>query len=336
MILVTGGTGLVGANLLLHLTKSVREESIIALYRTEKSKEKTFNLFKKNQKESNFKTILWVQGDVLDVPSLEIAFHNIDFVYHCAALISFNPNDEEKLRKTNIEGTANIVNFCISKKIKKLCYVSSIAAIGDLAQNETIISETSEWNPEVAHTDYAISKYGAEMEIWRGYQEGLEVVIVNPGVILGDSFWNQGSGTLFSKIKKGIPFYTNGSTGYVAVIDVVSIMFQLMNSTVNGERFILISENCTYKDIFDKISKRIKSKKPTIEAKPWLLNFACLIDAISHFIFRTERRITKITAQSLLNQDQYSADKVNQLLNHSFMKIEDCLDSITVDFLKNN
>ena len=336
MILITGGTGLVGANVLLRLSESVASDSIVALYRTEKSKEKTFTLFKKNQKETYFNSVNWIQGDILDVPSLENAFQNIEYVYHCAALISFNPSDEEKLRKINIEGTANIVNFCINKKVKKLCYVSSIAAIGDLAQNETILTENSEWNPEMPHTDYAISKYGAEMEVWRGYQEGLDVVIVNPGVILGDSFWNQGSGTLFSKVRSGIPFYTNGSTGYIAVVDVASIMTELMNSTVTGERFILISENITYKTIFEKISKRIKAKNPSIEAKPWLLNLACVLDSISNFIIRTDRRITKMTAKSLVNEDQYSSEKIIQLLNYSFIEIDAFLDEITVDFLKNN
>ena len=206
MILVTGGTGLVGAHLLLHLAEN--EVGIRSIYRNKKSIEKTKSLFNLYQKESLFAKIEWVEADIIDVPSLEIAFQNIAYVYHCAALISYDPNDEDQLRKTNIEGTANIVNFCLAYDIKKLCHVSSIAALGDLKPHETKVTEETEWNPEAPHSDYAISKYGAEMEIWRGQQEGLSVVIVNPGVILGSGFWGQGSGVFFSAVKKRISFFT--------------------------------------------------------------------------------------------------------------------------------
>lgn len=200
MILVTGATGLVGAHLLLKLSED--DSKIRAIYRNSKQIEKTKVLFDQNAKSHLFSKIEWTKADILDISSLEIAFQNIEFVYHCAAKISFSPNDEKALRKVNIEGTANIVNFCIDKKVKKLCHVSSIAALGNLAQNETVITETTEWNPEKLHSDYGISKYGAEMEVWRGFQEGLEVVIVNPGIIFGTGFWNQGSGKFFTTIKK--------------------------------------------------------------------------------------------------------------------------------------
>ncbi len=209
MILVTGGTGLVGAHLLLHLLEN-GEQNLRAIYRKENQIQKTKSLFELYKKGNLFQQIEWFQADIIDIPSLEIAFQNVDYVYHCAAKISFNPSEEEELRKVNIEGTANIVNFCIDKKVKKLCHVSSIATLGDLGQNETIITEATEWNPEVLHSDYAISKYGGEMEVWRGHQEGLNVVIVNPGVIFGPGFWNQGSGAFFTSIKKGIKFFKQG------------------------------------------------------------------------------------------------------------------------------
>ncbi len=209
MILVTGGTGLVGAHLLLHLIEN--GEQVRAIYRTEANCVKTKALFSHYHKEHLFGAIEWIPGDILDIPSLEMAFQDIKQVYHCAALISFDPKDEDAIRKTNIEGTANIVNFCLAKKTEKLCFVSSIAALGDLAPHESEITETTEWNPEKPHSDYAISKYGAEMEVWRGQQEGLKVIIVNPGVILGPGFPSQGSGTLFTTIKKRIvlPYFRN-------------------------------------------------------------------------------------------------------------------------------
>jgi nucleoside-diphosphate-sugar epimerase len=333
MILVTGGTGLVGAHLLLHLLEN-GENNLRAMYRNSKHIEKTKALFELYKKSDLFSKIEWIKADILDVPSLEIAFENVNYVYHCAAFISFDPNDENQLRKVNIEGTANIVNFCIDKNITKLCHVSSIAALGDLAQNQTIITEETEWNPEVLHSDYAISKYGAEMEVWRGHQEGLQVVIVNPGVIFGPGFWNQGSGEFFTSIKKGFPFYTKGSTGYVAVIDVVKIMHTLMNSNCNGERFTLIAENRSYKDIINTIAQKIGAKKPKIEAKPWLLNTAWRLDWLVSMIFRTKRKISKNGAQSLLNEDKMSNEKIKSQLNYSFIPIDDYLNEMSVYFRK--
>ena len=333
MILVTGGTGLVGAHLLLHLLEN-GEAKVRAIYRKSEHITKTKLLFELYKKADLFSKIEWIEADILDIPSLEIAFQNVEYVYHCAACISFNPNDENKLRKVNIEGTANIVKFCIDKKAKKLCHVSSIAALGDLNQNQTIITEETEWNPEVLHSDYGISKYGAEMEVWRGHQEGLQVVIVNPGVIFGPGFWNQGSGAFFTSIKKGFPFYTNGTSGYVAVTDVVKIMELLMQSPSNGERFIIISENLSYKDIIYKIAEKIKAKKPTIEAQPWMLSLAWKIDWLLSKVIQTNRKISKHSAQSLLNQDEISNEKVKNYLNFEFEKIDSYLDKIVIYFNK--
>jgi dihydroflavonol-4-reductase len=333
MILVTGGTGLVGAHLLLHLIEN-GEAKVRAIYRKSDKIIKTKLLFELYKKSNLFDNIEWIEANILDIPSLEIAFQNIDHVYHCAAYISFNPDDENQLRKVNIEGTANIVNFCIDKNVKKLCHVSSIAALGDLNQNQTIITEDTEWNPEVLHSDYGISKYGAEMEVWRGHQEGLQVVIVNPGVIFGPGFWNQGSGTFFTSIKKGFPFYTNGTTGYVAVTDVVKIMQLLMQSPSNGERFVLLSENLSYKEIIYKIAEKIKAKKPTIEAQPWMLSLAWKIDWLLSKVILTNRKISKQGVQSLLNKDEISNEKIKNYLNFEFVEIDAYLDQIVVYFKK--
>ena len=326
MILVTGGTGLVGAHLLLHLAES--EAEVRAIYRESKSIEKIKSLFHLYQKEGLFSRINWMQADIIDVCSLAIAFKDVDYVYHCAGLISYDPNDEDLLRKINIEGTANIVNFCIDYKIKKLCHVSSIAALGNLGPNETQVTEETEWNPESLHSDYAISKYGAEMEIWRGQQEGLEVVVVNPGVIFGAGFWNQGSGLFFSKIKKGFPFYTNGSTAYVGVTDVVKIMIQLMKSDIAGERFTVIAENLTFKNVIFSIAENLNVKKPKMEAKPWMTAIAWRLDWFVSTIFRTKRQLSKYSANSLHSSDFISNEKIKNALNFEFQSIDSVIKEV--------
>jgi dihydroflavonol-4-reductase len=326
MILVTGGTGLVGAHLLIHLLEN--NEKVKAIYRNERHLEKVKSLFSNQNKQQLYEAIHWVKADILDIPSLEVAFENIDYLYHCAALISFDPNDENSLRKVNIEGTANIVNLCLSYNIKKLCHVSSIATLGNLAQHETLVTEETEWNPEALHNDYAISKYGAEIEVWRGQQEGLNVVIVNPGVIFGSLLWENGSGAFLAKIKKGFPFYTKGSTAYIGVFDVVKIMYLLMKSDISGERFILVAENSSFEKVIFLIANKLNVKKPSFEVKPWMTSIAWRLDWFIATVFRTQRKISKYSANSLHSTEIISNAKVKNRLNYEFESIESVINTI--------
>ncbi|PKB16335.1 NAD-dependent epimerase/dehydratase family protein [Flavobacterium sp. 5] len=328
MILVTGGTGLVGAHLLIHLAD--KREEIRAIYRNLENIQKTKSLFSLYKKDALFELIQWIEADVLDIPSLEHAFQGINKVYHCAAMISFDPKDENLVRKTNIEGTANIVNFCLTYNIQKLCHVSSIAALGDLAAHESIITEGTEWNPEKLHSDYAISKYGSEMEIWRGQQEGLKVIMVNPGVIIGPGFWNQGSGELFTKVKNGLPFYTKGSTGFIAVTDVITIMHQLMESDIYGERYTLIGQNIIFKDFLFSIADALKVKRPKHHATPFMINTLSKLDWIASIFFGKKRQLSKASAKSSYSTDLYSNEKIKNALNITFIDVFDYIQKITI------
>ena len=327
MVLVTGGTGLVGAHLTLHLIEN--GENVRAIYRNLESIQKTKNLFSLYQKEALFEKIDWIQADIIDVPSLELAFESVDYVYHCAALISFDPKDEDALRKTNIEGTANIVNFCIAKAVKKLCFVSTIAALGDLKENEKIITEESEWNPEKPHSDYAISKYGAEMEIWRGQQEGLESVIINPGVIIGPGFWEQGSGKLFKSVANGLSFYTKGITGFIAVPDVVQIAVKLMKSKHSNDRFTLIAENITFRELLDTIADSLNVKRPSLHASPLLVNVTYRIDWFISNVFGLKRRLDLATAKASYSKKWYSNEKIKNALPTQFLDIHQYIKQIS-------
>ncbi|MEG1237050.1 MAG: NAD-dependent epimerase/dehydratase family protein [Flavobacterium sp.] len=323
MVLVTGGTGLVGSHLLLHLIEN--GENVRAIYRTKNNIQKAKSVFELYKKEALFEKIEWLEADILDVPSLENAFINIDYVYHCAALISFDPKDEEALRKINIEGTANMVNFSIALGVKKFCFVSSIAALGDLASHETYITEETDWNPEKPHSDYAISKYGSEMEVWRAHQEGLDVIIVNPSVILGPipktKNKQQGSAELYLKVANGLSFYTLGSTGFITVDDVVKISRQLMNSEIKNERFTLIANNIVFKDILDTIAEALKVKKPSIHAKPLFMNFLWMADGIFSTLFFQKRRLTKATAKASYSKNLYSNEKIKTALGTVFTDV---------------
>ena len=326
MILVTGGTGLVGAHLLLHLVE--QGENVRAIYRTTASIEKTKNLFSLYHKSHLFEKIEWLEADILDITSLEIAFRNIEFVYHCAALISFDPKDEDAIRKTNIEGTANIVNFCLAFGIKKMLFVSSIAALGDPNAVETVISETTEWNPEKPHSDYAISKYGAEMEVWRGQQEGLSVLIVNPGIILGPGFHEQGSSALFSAVAKGLSFYTLGNTGFISVTDVVDTSVRLMKSEIQNERFTLIENNYSFQEILNCIADSLKVKRPQWHATPFLVNVFWRVDWFLSTFFFKKRKLSRDSAKASYSKTEYTNAKILSTITLEFKSVKEYIQFI--------
>ncbi len=215
--------------------------------------------------ENLFRKIEWMDADITEIPSLSDAFIGITHVYHAAALISFKTKDYAKLIKTNIEGTANVVNLCLTNNIQKLIHVSSIATLGK-EDNGILISEKTEWNPENENSMYSISKYGAEMEVWRATQEGLDAVIVQPGVIIGSGHWSSGSGVIFNSVAKGIPFYTSGGIGIVDVKDVVKAMILLMHNQVVSESFVLVGKNIYYKELLSEIALNLKKKSPNKKA----------------------------------------------------------------------
>lgn len=330
MILVTGATGLVGSHLLVKLLQE--EKKVKALYRNKKNIEAVKNVFKYKNTVQLFDKINWVKGDITDIPSLNSAFENVTHVYHCAALISFDPNDEELLRKTNIEGTANVVNCCIDFGVKKICHVSSIAALGDTKENEYSITEETEWNPEKLHGDYAISKFGAETEVWRAHQEGVEVVIVNPGVIFGYGFPNQGSGLIIKKVKKGLHFYTKGKTGIIAVDDVVNCMSLLMNSQTNGERFTLVAENSSFDSLLKTIARGLNTKPPKINATKLITSLGWRIDWLFSKITFCKRKFTRATAISSHSIDTYENDKIVNHLNYNFINMEEYLINLLAEY----
>ncbi len=334
MILVTGATGLVGTHLLVKLIKE--KQQVRALYRSEAKKEharKVVSYYFDQQNTEIFDTIDWVKADIIDIPALTEAFDNVSHVYHCAAWITFNPKHSKKLRKINIEGTANIVNLCLIHRVKKLCHVSSIATLEE-DPAKSFIDETAEWNPETHKSIYAITKYGAEMEVWRGAQENLQVIIVNPGIIIGPGFFDNGSGYLFKRIHTGMKYYTRGTTGYVAIEDVTNIMLQLMMGDYHDERYVLVGENLSYKEAFTMIANALNKPVPTQEASPFLLKFAYYLQWIGHFFFRTKRSIFKSSIRSALSTSFYKNDKVKEELNHTFTPIERAIEETATLFLE--
>lgn len=324
MILVTGGTGFLGSHLLWRLAQ--KDVPVKAIYRSEKTLKEVKTIFSyyTNNVSGYFDRITWIRADITDIPSLEEAFVGVTHVYHTAALISFNPAAWESLKKINVEGTANIVNLCLAHKIQKLCYASTIAAIGK-SLDETPVTEQNEWL-ESEKSVYALSKHRAEMEVWRGSQEGLKVVIVNPGIILGPGNWDHGSLRLFKNVAKGMRSFFPGGTGFVSVNDVASIMTQLMQMNVSNERYITIAKNMPFEELFSMIATSFEVQIPKKEIPFWVLETGWRLDWLSHLFLRTKRKLTKNTVKSLRNRQTYSSQKLEKTLAYTFDDMDKYID----------
>jgi dihydroflavonol-4-reductase len=246
-------------------------------------------------------------------------------VYHCAALVSFRRRDFRKLVKLNKEGTANVVNVCLGAGIDHLCYVSSTAAIGRSA-TKTVYDETNKWITAPENSGYAISKYSAENEVWRGVEEGLNAVIVNPSVILGPGNWNESSLSIFKVVKKGLKFYTPGMNAFVDARDVAFALAELSEKRIFNDRFLVIAENLKYKDLFEKIAKAFGVKGPSVEAKPWMAALAWRLEAFLS-LFGKKQNITRETARSSMSTTQYSNEKIKARIGMKFYAMDDTVEN---------
>lgn len=294
MIFVTGASGLVGSHLIQSLV--AKGKSVKALYR------------KQIPNFTGAEKVQWVAGDLLDLPALEGAMENVQQVYHCAAIVSFSAKQAEVMIKANQEGTANVVNVCLEKKVEKLVFVSSVAALGRIREDAPI-DETMNWTPETSNSIYGKSKYLAEMEVWRGMAEGLNIAIVNPVIILGAGDWNKGSSEIFKSSYHQFPWYTNGISGFVDVLDVVEAMQLLMDSAIVGERFIISAENLSYKTVFTKIANAFHKKPPSRKVTPLLAAIVWRLEAIKSLFTGKTPLLTKETAATAQAKVYFNNEK---------------------------
>ena len=324
MIFVTGGTGLLGSHLLVELTKT--NDNVRATYRSDKKRnqlKKLFEYYLQDSWKQHYDKIEWVKGDILDIPFLQEVIRENDMVYHCAALVSFNRKDFNSLNKVNAEGTANIVNVCLDQQVKKLCYVSSTAAIG--GGDSKTITEESKWKKTPTTSGYSVSKYSAEKEVWRGIEEGLNAVMINPCVILGAGNWNDSSLTIFRTLKNGVKFFPSGSNATVDARDVTNIMIQLMNSDIQSERYLCIGSNQTFKHLMECISKELNVKPPTIAVNRILVTGVRYVLTFIAFVLRKRASITKESVNSLFGHRKYSSAKIETELKFTFKTLKETI-----------
>jgi nucleoside-diphosphate-sugar epimerase len=330
MILVTGGTGLLGSHLLLELVRE--HEEVVALKRPSSDLEEVKHVFSYYSGEASelYKLIDWVDVDLLSYAEVERVMIDIDQVYHCAAMVSFQPRERKRMIDFNTRSTANIVNACLETSVDKLLHVSSSSAIGK-APAGSPAKESMIWARNKSSTGYSVSKFRSEMEVWRGIEEGLKAVIVNPTIIMGPGFWSRGSSSMFSRVAGGLKYAAPGVTGYVGVQDVVSAMTRLMASEVSGERFIVSSGDHSYREIFEMIASSLGIHRKMKTVKPYTLRLLSRLDSVTGFL-TGKRSITSEQVKAAFNEVHFSNEKIHEAIGMEFTPVETVIEHIAGNY----
>jgi dihydroflavonol-4-reductase len=316
MILVTGATGFLGSELAMQLVQG--GDSIRC---TKRDSSKIPGILVPYQQQ-----IEWVDADMMDIFALEDALEGINQVYNCAAWVSLKQADKAPMIRTNVTGTANLVNLCMNRDIR-MVHVSSIAAIGQALPGE-MITENHHLEETAENDGYAISKLESEMEVWRGIAEGLDAVIVNPSLIIGANAGTSGSGQLFETVRQGLKFYTNGSAGLVDVKDVAKCMIALMNSDIHAERYIINAENRNYKELTAEIAREFGIKPPGILAQPWMMGLAWRAAKLGALLTGKAPAIDKVAAQTATQTRNYDNSKIKKAIAIEFKPISTSIKEI--------
>lgn len=322
-VLLTGATGFLGAHVAAGLLE--RGFSVKALKRSTSSLDEFYYVLKmRGMSDGIINKLRWRECDLLDTYTLAKETEGVEKIYHCAAIVSFWHKKREEMMHANVQGTANIVNCALDAGVKKLCYASSIAALGREKDGDRI-DENTPWRDSKYNTQYAISKYLAEMEVWRGQEEGLDSVIVNPGIIIGEGNWDKGSCRLVNTAAKGFSFYTRGSNGYVDVLDVTRAMIELMGSKISGERFVLVEGNIPFKEFFALLSKEFGKPSPRIPVGRAMAQLARLFYGIKSLASGEEPLVTRETARNSQKSFYYINDKIKRELGFEFTPMEETI-----------
>jgi len=314
-VLVTGGTGFLGAYVIRELVgkgyavRAIRRSNILPAFIP----------------ADILQQVDWVMGDVLDVIGLEEAMEGVDGVIHAAAKVSFAGKDHSEMFRVNVEGTANVVNAALTTNVPRLVHVSSVAALGRTGQGETV-TETKAWEESKYNTNYAISKFRGEVEVWRGMGEGLQAVVVNPSTILGFGDWNSSSCTLFRSAYNEFPWYTEGVNGFVDVTDTARAVVSLLESDISGERYILNGDNWTFRRLFETIAAGFGKRPPSREATPFIAGIAWRTARLKSLFTGRPGMLTRESARVARSSTYFDSSKLlAQMPDFRFTPLEETI-----------
>lgn len=323
MTLVTGATGLIGSHVVRHLL--ALGQPVSALYRPQNGYGLLTDVADK---------LTWLEGDLLDIPSLEMAIQPDCDVIHCAAIVSFVPKDRARMEQINVEGTANLVNVCLLVRVRKLAYLSSVAALGRPESKGTetnqpiVVTEDQKWEDSPLNSAYAKTKYRAELEVWRGSAEGLPVVMVNPTVVLGEGDWTRSSTQLVKYVHDEKRFYTEGDINYVDVLDVAEVIVQLLHSKIINQRFILNAGVLPYRDFLTKLAQAMGKRPPSIRVPPGLASVLARVEAVRSWLTGASPLITPETARGASHHYYYPGSRISQVIDFQYRALKETLERV--------
>lgn len=324
MILVTGASGFLGQHLLQALAQ--QPLPVVGLYNT------------RTPQDVNTSGVIWKQCDLLDIFAVEEVMQGITKVYHCAAIVSFDPRKKDQMIQGNVAATANVVNAALDAGVAKLVHVSSIAALGrtaEVAGEGALITEDTHWEESRANSAYAESKFQSEMEVWRAMAEGLNAAIVNPAIILGEGDWNSGSANLMQIVYKEFPWYTTGVNAWVDVKDVVDAMIAIMDSDISDERYIISAGNFPYREVFTEMAQALKRKPPYRLASPWMTEIVWRMEVLKSRMAARQVTISKESARTAQSKCYYSNEKLlRDFPGFKYHSLKDTLARMATAFLR--
>ena len=339
MIYITGGTGMLGAHLIHHLTVSGFQVRALKRKTSNLNQIKKIFSYYSTAEEAGklFSQIEWVDGDLLDQDSVRPHLRGVDFIIHAAAMVSFHRKDRNAMLHNNVEGTANLVSLAIESGVHRICHISSTSALGNPPEGVPA-SEEHVWNNSRKRTTYGKSKFLSEMEIWRGMHEGMDVLIVNPGVIIGPGNWNSGSPQFFTTIWNGFKFYTEGGTGFVDVLDVSKAIISLLDEAhwdaAKNQRYVLVAENVKYRDFFNLIADHLGKKRPGIPAGDWLLALGWRMAWVASWFSASRPAITRESVSGSNQMSHYDGSRITRVIPFRYTDVGESVARVAKIFLE--
>lgn len=303
-VLVTGGTGFIGSNLAVAL---IREGCHVRILRRPHSELRAIG----------DAPVEHCTGDIRDYESLKGAMKGCDTVFHTAAMVSYWRREREEMYRVNIEGTRHVVDACLELGVQRLVHTSSIAAVG-YPEDGGVARETNQFNWERFDIGYRISKHKAEGEIHRGVRLGLNVVMVNPSVVIGPRDIKFHAGQLIRDIYwKRLFYYVDGGMNIAYVGDVVKGHILAARSGRRGDRYILGGENLTHRQIISTIADVVGGIRPFFKVPEWAVrSIAVAAEGIGSTLSRKPWVTRELLASSSLF-NYFSSEKSERELGYS-------------------
>lgn len=321
MNVITGGTGSVGMHLVATWLAAGEPVRVFARPQAERSRLRNFLAHALAHDPGAFDRLEWAEGDLMDGIALEEAFAGAKRVVHAAAVVSFHRRDAVHMMRANRDGTANVVNAMLATGVGELVYISSVAALGR-KPGEPVVHEETVFEDGPAVSAYARSKYRAELEVWRGQEEGLRVLVLNPVIVIGPGDYARSSAALLSQVANGLRFFPTGSNGFVAAQDVADAAWQLLQSGAWGHRFVVCGFHATYREVLDALADALETQRPRFAVRPWMAGIAWRVARLVEFVTGHPAFATRDALATSARNHRYSSEKLTNRIGLAFTPLQ--------------